>query len=120
MSFVDGDAIKIGSLTPLEWWCKPEQHQHYPILSRMAIALLSIPPESAEAERTFSGARRTCSWDRLSLIPRNIETIECLGSWIKEGLIKPNYLNTNNVSTDVEMGDGDDGKDALCTLIDAL
>ena len=86
----------------------------------MAIALLSIPPESAEAERTFSGVRKTCSWDRLSLTPRNIETIECLSSWIKEGLITLNYFNTNNVSTDVKMGDGDDGEDALYLLIDAL
>jgi hypothetical protein len=54
----------------------------------MAIAILSIPPESAEAERVFSGARRTCTWDRLSLSCSSIEMIECIGSWLKYGLIK--------------------------------
>ena len=55
----------------------------------MAIAILSIPPESVEPEWVFSGARRSCSWDRLSLRPEKIEIIESLGSWIREGLIKP-------------------------------
>ena len=74
----------------------------------MAIAILSIPPESAEPERVFSGARRTCSWDRLSLRPQKIEMIECSGSWIREGLIQPNHLNTLALPTEIEAGDGDE------------
>lgn len=55
----------------------------------MAIALLSIPGESAEPERTFSGARRTCLWDRGRLTSANIEKIECIGNWLREGHIQP-------------------------------
>jgi len=55
----------------------------------MAIAILSIPPESAEAERVFSGARRTCAWYRLRLSCSTIELIECIGSWLRQGIIKP-------------------------------
>lgn len=61
----------------------------------MAMTVLSIPAESSEPERAFSGSRRTCSWDRLSLSCHNIQRIECIGSWIREGhvwLSKPNGL----------------------------
>ena len=37
----------------------------------------------------FSGARRTCRWDRLRLTCANIEKIECIGSWLHQGLITP-------------------------------
>lgn len=74
--------------TPLEWWCRTEQKSRYPRLHLMAIAILSIPAESAEPERIFSGSRRTCSWDRLKLSCQNIERIECIGSWIREGHIR--------------------------------
>ena len=74
----------------------------------MAIAILLIPPESAEPERVFSGARRTCSWDRLSLKTEKIEIIECLGNWLREGLIRPNYLNTMELSTETPLGDEDE------------
>ena len=109
-SFVESDPIKIGSLTALEWWCKPEQRLRYPQLSKMAITILSIPPESAEPERVFSGARRTCSWDRLRLKPQKIEMIESLGSWLREGLIKPNCLNTMDLSTEAEVVAGDENE----------
>ena len=97
MNFVKNDPIDIRNLTPLEWWCKPEQRLRYPQLSKMAIA---IPPESAEPERAFSGARRTCSWDRLSLKTEKIEIIECLGSWLREELIGRNCFIID-LSTDV-------------------
>ena len=71
----------------------------------MAIAILSIPSESAEPERVFSGARRTCSWDWLSLKTKKIKIIKCLGSWLREDLIRPNYLNTMKLSTETPVGD---------------
>ncbi|ENH65032.1 Putative AC9 transposase [Fusarium oxysporum f. sp. cubense race 1] len=80
--------IEIDS-TPLQWWCASEQRRRYPRLSRMAIAILSISPESSEPERAFSGARRTCSWDRLRIKCANIERVECIGSWLREGHIIP-------------------------------
>ena len=88
--FIMADPIDIESLklTPLEWWCQPVQRLAYPRLSRMAISILSIPAESAEPERVFSGARRTCSWSRLRLTPRNIEIIECIGDWLMAGYIR--------------------------------
>lgn len=86
MVFAEDDPIEIGC-TPLEWWC--QQQSRYPRLSRMAIDILSIPAESAEPERTFSGARRTASWDRLRISCRSIERVECIGNWLREGLIVP-------------------------------
>lgn len=86
--FIDAPPIQI-SCTPLEWWCHEDQRRRYPKLHRMAIAILSIPAESAEAERVFSGARRTCTYDRLRLSCTNIEKIECIGSWLHQGLITP-------------------------------
>ena len=41
---------------------------------------------SAEAERVFSGARRTISWDRARLSARTIERLECLKNWLKSKL----------------------------------
>ncbi|KAI8416370.1 hypothetical protein FOFC_02679 [Fusarium oxysporum] len=58
-------------------------------LSRMAIDILSIPSESAEPERAFSGARRTALWDRLRITYKNLEKMECIGNWLREGLIVP-------------------------------
>jgi len=58
MTFASASPIKLEKgITPLQWWCRIEQRQQYPRLSRMAIAILSIPAESSEPERTFSGAR---------------------------------------------------------------
>jgi len=90
--FIASDTFRI-DCTPLEWWCRIEQRTRYPRLSQMAITILSIPAESSEPERTFSGARRTCSWDRLSLSCLNIQRIESIGSWIREGHIRPSNLN---------------------------
>jgi len=87
MRFINTAPYRI-DCTPLEWWCRIEQRRQYPRLHLMAIAILSIPAESAEAERTISGSRRTCRWDRLSLTCKNIEIIECMGSWIREKLIR--------------------------------
>jgi hypothetical protein len=85
--FINARPIAIKPLTPLEWWCLPEQSQRYPRLHRMAIDILSIPPSSAEPERTFSGARRTKSWDRLRMTAKNLERLECIGNWLRNGHI---------------------------------
>jgi hypothetical protein len=87
-TFMDGDPIQIEG-TPLQWRGRFEQRAQYPRLSQMAIDIFSIPAESAEPERAFSGARRTASWDRLSLTCQNLEKLECIGSWLREGLIVP-------------------------------
>jgi hypothetical protein len=67
--------------------------KQYPKLSRMAISILSIPAESSEPERTFSGTRRTCSWDRLRITCKTIEMIEYTSHWLRQGLIRPLHEN---------------------------
>lgn len=103
--FVELPTFRI-DCTPLQWWCRSEQRRQYPKLSRMAISILSIPAESSEPERTFSGARRSCSWDRLRLSCGNIERIECIGSWLREGHIRP--LNLNGMGMPMEPEAEDD------------
>lgn len=87
-AFINSEPIDIGSCTALEWWCQPEQRRRYPRLHRMAIDILSVAPESAEAERTFSGARRTIGWDRARLSCKTVELLECIGNWIRNGFIR--------------------------------
>ena len=87
-TFINDRPFKIED-TPLEWWCRLEQRSRFPRLSRMALDLFSIPPESAEPERAFSGARRTASWDRLRMSCQSLERVECIGNWLREGLIVP-------------------------------
>ncbi|KJZ68903.1 hypothetical protein HIM_11710 [Hirsutella minnesotensis 3608] len=72
--------------SPLAWWLRAEQKERFPRLSKMAIDILSIPAMSADPERTFSGARRTISWDRMLLGASTIERGECLKSWIRSGI----------------------------------
>jgi hypothetical protein len=48
-------------LTVIEWWAQPTQRQTFPVLSQLAIDVLSAFAMSAESERTFSKARRTTS-----------------------------------------------------------
>jgi hypothetical protein len=88
--FMAGDAIEI-DCTPLQWWSRVEQRSRYPSLSQMALDLFSIPAESAEAERAFSGARRTASWERLKMSCDRLERVECIGNWLREGHILPSY-----------------------------
>lgn len=63
---------------PLAWWCEQSQQIKWPHLSSLAVSVLSFPAMSAEAERVFSGARRTISWERSQLKPETIEVLECL------------------------------------------
>jgi hypothetical protein len=60
---------------------------------------------SAEAERVFSGARRTISWERASLSARTIDRLECLKNWLKSKLSHGVFLSKegNNMrAEDVE------------------
>ncbi|KAJ6436173.1 DDE superfamily endonuclease, CENP-B-like protein [Purpureocillium lavendulum] len=62
--FIDGPTLPIGSSSALSWWLEPTQATSFPNLYRLAVNIFSIPAMSAEAERVFSGARRTITWDR--------------------------------------------------------
>lgn len=69
---------------PLDWW-KAHQKQ-YPILSKMAADILSIPGMSAEVERLFSSAKLMLPPARNSLMMDGIEASECISNWKKNGL----------------------------------
>jgi hypothetical protein len=72
--------------TPVIWWTGAVRQSRWPYLSRFAAQVLSFPPMSAEAERGFSGARRTIFWERARLQPDIIEAIECLHHRLKNKL----------------------------------
>jgi hypothetical protein len=91
--FVTASPHKI-TCSPLQWWCKEEQRLEYPRLHKMAIDILSIPPMSDEAERVFSGVRRTISWDRARLGAWIVEMTELLGNWNKNDLIRVLHVLT--------------------------
>jgi hypothetical protein len=116
-AFIELPTFRI-DCSPLDWWSRSEQKSRYPRLHRMAITLLSIPAESSEPERAFSGSRRTCSWDRLSLSCHNIQRIECIGSWIREGHIKPSKLSGMGLPMEASVMDEDDDIDDR--ILDAI
>jgi hypothetical protein len=93
--------------TPLQWWYSKDVRTAYPRLSRMAIDILSVPAESAEPERTFSGARRIARWDRLRLLIESIKKIECIGNWLREGHIRPSAEGGIGLPCDPEAIEGD-------------
>ncbi|KAM4063420.1 ribonuclease H-like protein [Hirsutella rhossiliensis] len=84
-AFTSQSPIQIDG-SPLSWWHRDEHRERFPRLSKMAIDILSIPAMSADPERTFSGARRTISWDRMLLGASTVERGECLKSWIRSGI----------------------------------
>ena len=53
----------------------------------MAFDILSIPAMSDKPERVFSGARRTISWERMSLEANTIEETECLKHWKRSSIL---------------------------------
>jgi hypothetical protein len=69
----------------------------------MALDILSIPPLSAEPEVTFSGARRTQSFDRLRLSAKNLERLECTGNWLSNKLVSIQDILTVPTAINDEM-----------------
>lgn len=98
-TFINGPPIRITG-SPLLWWLNPERIKAYPRLSRMVIDVLSIPPESTDPESAFSGGRRTLTWDRESMLCENVEKVECIGNWIRLGLITPSSKGGNGIVVD--------------------
>jgi hypothetical protein len=66
-------------LHPIRWWQSREAE--YPILSRLAYDLLSIPAMSAENERLFSSSKDLISDRRNALDIESIEANECIRNW---------------------------------------
>ncbi|GKT52606.1 putative AC transposase [Colletotrichum spaethianum] len=114
-NFIRTQPIKIEG-SPLLWWCLRDQIRTYPRLSRMAIDILSVPPGSADPESAFSGGRRTLSWDRERMSCANLEKVECIGNWLREGLIIPSSRGGRGLVLDGEINgsvrvDSDDDLD---------
>jgi hypothetical protein len=64
---------------PLEWW---RQHrEEFPVLSKMALDLLSVPLMSAECERVFSAAKNLITDRRNGLKDDIIEACTLLWHW---------------------------------------
>jgi hypothetical protein len=82
--FIEDQPTEI-DCTALEWWLEPSQRRTYPDLFHMAVDILSIDPMSAEAERVFSGGRRTVGWERASMSSMTLEQTECLKHWCTSG-----------------------------------
>ncbi|KAK2684392.1 hypothetical protein QWA68_016752 [Fusarium oxysporum] len=108
-AFIKATPINISG-SPLQWWCHKDQRKTYPQLSRMAIDILSIAPESADPESAFSGGRRTLSWDRERMTCENLEKVECIGNWLREGHIQKTVHGGMGVITDTgfDSGGGED------------
>ena len=56
---------------------------------------------SAEAERVFSGGRRTITWDRMRLGSTNIEYTECLKSWLRSHITAGGRLVATDIVAEV-------------------
>ena len=65
---------------PLQWW--GEQRQKSPLLSQLALDLLSIPLMSAECERVFSNAKTVITDQRACLKEDIIEASVILRQWL--------------------------------------
>ena len=63
-----------------------------------------------EAERVFSGVRRTVSWDRAKLLGSTVEKTECMKHWNKQDLIWKVYIAVEDDMDDnlYEESDGGD------------
>lgn len=106
--FISSPPRQVMSKTPLEWWCREEQRMEYPRLHQMAIDILSVPAMSDEPERVFSCTRRTVSWDRARLAAETIEKTQCLGNWVKNGLIRKVYVPSEDDMSQMTEGYRDD------------
>jgi hAT family C-terminal dimerisation region len=71
-------------MSALKWWQLDTQQKRWPRLSCLALEVLSMPAMSDEPERSFSGGRRTMSWDRTRLSIELLEKLECQKSWNKQ------------------------------------
>ena len=83
LAYIDEGLMGTGTSTALEWWTNTAQWTRFRTLSRMAIAILSLPAMSAKAELLFSAAKNTVGDKRYSLTPATFEALDILKSWFR-------------------------------------
>ena len=105
---IDKDALPTPD-DPLSWWLEPVQQKRFPVLSRMALDLLSIPAMSSDTERLFSDSKQTVTQLRNSLQDSTLQILQCLRSWNRSSLLEEAGLAEEEVmeveSEEVESGD---------------
>jgi hypothetical protein len=69
----------------IKWW--QEHRTEYPILSTMALDILSIPGMSAEVERVFSAGGRLITDERNALGPDAVKACQLQKHWMKQGIV---------------------------------
>ncbi|XP_039789630.1 zinc finger BED domain-containing protein RICESLEEPER 1-like isoform X2 [Panicum virgatum] len=82
----------------LAWW--RVNGPKYPIISRMARDVLSVPLSTVAFESIFSSAKRILDDYRCNLLPETIEAIMCSHDWLKgriPGVLKVTYLLLNQL-----------------------
>lgn len=63
-------------IDPLRWW--RDRRQDFPLLSQMAIDVLSVPAMSAECERVFSQGKLTITSQRHGMKGATLDVLLCL------------------------------------------
>ncbi|KAI7213778.1 hypothetical protein KC333_g6405 [Hortaea werneckii] len=76
-AFIEAPPTKLAAgSTALTYWSSADQRAAYPLLSKLAIDVLSAFVMSAASKRTFSNVRRNTSWERSRLGAESIEQNE--------------------------------------------
>ncbi|KAG8363134.1 hypothetical protein BUALT_BualtUnG0001100 [Buddleja alternifolia] len=73
----------------LQYWKNNESK--FPVLSRMAKDILSIPVSSVASESAFCTGERVLSKFRSSLLPSTVEALTCAQDWIRSGPVHIGY-----------------------------
>ena len=66
------------------WWARREA---YPILSKLAIDIFSIPAMSTEPERVFSSTKKLITDERNRFGNETVEADECQKHWLLSGIL---------------------------------
>lgn len=89
--------IEDSSFDILAWW--RTNGPKYPIISRMARDILSVPVTTVASESAFSSAKRILDDYRCNLLPETIEAIMCSHDWLKGRIpVESKSVEDNSIS----------------------
>ena len=78
-------SIDSSEMEIIQWWYN--KRDLWPMLSKMALDIFSIPSMSADAEPLFSSGKLVLRDTRSRLSAESVAALECLKLWEKEGVI---------------------------------